>query len=115
MFYDEQKAIEKCEEEPSLIFNLIDEGHLDVVEKVFRKKWSNINTTNEDGNDILSYLLIKGHYDLVEKLMTKKEWNVNNQNNEGNTFAHILATKNYLDVIDIIKKYITINHLHQIL
>ena len=104
MFYDEIQAIEKCEEEPSQIFNLIDEGHLDTVDKIFRKKWATVNITNEHDDDILSYLLINGHYETVLKLMKKKDWNVNHQNKDGNTFAHILVSKRYLDVIDITKE-----------
>lgn len=103
MFYDEKQAIEKCEEEPSQIFNLIDEGHLELVEKILRKKSTNINNTNDKEEDILSYLLKKGHYSLVLKFMNKKDWDVNHQNIDGNTFAHILVTKKYLEVIDIIK------------
>ncbi len=103
MFYDEKKAIEKCEEEPLQIFNLIDEGHLEVVDQILKKKSTNINTVNENDDDILSYLLIKNHYDLVLKYIKRKDWDVNHQNKDGNTFAHILATKNYLEVIEIIK------------
>ena len=32
MFYDETQAINACEEDPSLIFELIKEGHLDLVD-----------------------------------------------------------------------------------
>ncbi len=104
MFYDERQAIEKCEEEPSQIFNLIDEGHLELVDKILRKRNTDINIVNENEDDILSYLLKKNHYDLVLKHMKKKDWNVNHQNKEGDTFAHILVTKKYLEVIDIIKQ-----------
>lgn len=104
MFYDERQAIEKCEEEPSQIFNLIDEGHLELVDKILRKRNTDINTVNENEDDILSYLLKKNHYDLVLKHMKKKDWNVNHQNKDGDTFAHILVTKKYLEVIDIIKQ-----------
>ena len=103
MFYDETKAMEKCEEEPSQIFNLIDEGHLELLEKILRKKWFSVNTINNHGDDIITYLLKKNHFELVEKLMKRKEWNVNNQNVDGNTFAHIAVTKNYLDVMEILK------------
>ena len=96
MFYDERQAIEKCEEEPSQIFNLIDEGYLEIVEKILRKKWATVNLTNENEDDILSYLLKKNHFTLVEKLMKKKDWNVNHQNKDGDTFAHIVVTKKYL-------------------
>ena len=104
MFYDEKQAIEKVEEEPSQIFNLIDEGHLELVDKILRKKSTDINTVNDQEDDILSYLLKKNHYDLVLKHMKKKDWTVNHQNSDGNTFAHILVTKKYLEVIDIIKQ-----------
>lgn len=104
MFYDERQAIEKCEEEPSQIFNLIDEGHMELVDKILRKKSTDINLVNENDEDILSYLLKRNHYDLVLKHMKKKDWNVNHQDNNGNTFAHILVTKKYLDVINIIKQ-----------
>ncbi|MGM9878493.1 MAG: hypothetical protein ACI31R_00460 [Bacilli bacterium] len=104
MFYDERQAIEKCEEEPSQIFNLIDEGHLELVDKILRKRSTDINIVNENEDDILSYLLKKNHYELVLKHMKKKDWNVNHQNKDGDTFAHILVTKKYLEVIDIIKQ-----------
>lgn len=103
MFYDERQAIEKCEEEPSQIFNIIDEGYLEIVEKILRKKWATVNLTNENEDDILSYLLKKNHFTLVEKLMKKKDWNINHQNKDGDTFAHIVVTKKYLDVIEITK------------
>ena len=103
MFYDERQAIEKCEEEPSQIFNLIDEGHLEVVETILRKKWASVNITNDNNDDVLSYLLKKNHFDVALKLMKKKDWNVNHQNNDGDTFAHIVVTKKYLDILDIIK------------
>ena len=104
MFYDEIQAIETCEEDPSQIFNLIDEGHMELVEKVLSKKWASVNVTNENGDDILSYLLKKNYYDLVLANMKKKDWNVNHQNKDGDTFAHILVTKNYLEVRDLTKE-----------
>ena len=104
MFYDEIQAIEKCEEDPSQIFNLIDEGHMELVEKVLSKKWSSINVTNENGDDVISYLLKKNYYNLVLTKKKKKDWDVNHQNKDGDTFAHILVTKNYLDVRDLTKE-----------
>ena len=101
MFYDEIQAIEKCEEEPSQIFNLIDEGHMEIVEKLLNKKSISINTTNANDDDILSYLLRKNYYDIVLTYIKKKEWDVNHQNKDGDTFAHILVTKNYLEVREI--------------
>lgn len=104
MFYDEIQAIEKCEEEPSQIFILIDEGHIELVDKLLRKKKFNINVTNENEDDVLSYLLKKGYYDLVLTHMKRKDWNINHQNKDGESFAHILVRKKYLEVLDITKE-----------
>ena len=38
MFYDEMQAMKACEEEPSLIFELIKEGHFTIVDKLLKKK-----------------------------------------------------------------------------
>ena len=104
MFYDEKRAIEACEEDPLLIFDLINEEHMELVDKIITKKIVDINTTDKDGNDVLSYLLKKGWYEQVLKYMKKKEWNINHQNNEGETFAHILVMKPYLEIMQIIKE-----------
>lgn len=104
MFYDEKSAIEACEENPSNLFELINEGHTELVDEILTKKLISINETNPSGDSVLMYLLRKGSYDLVLKYMKKKEWNVNHQNNEGDTFAHILVTKKYLEVIEIINQ-----------
>ncbi len=104
MFYDETQAIKKCEEDPSLIFNLIDEDHKELVDRILTEKKVDINTTNSDGNDILSYMLKKNWNDLVLKYMKNKKWNINHQNKDGDTFAHILVMKKYLDVMEIIKQ-----------
>ena len=103
MFFDETSTIELCEEDPSKIFNLIDEGHEELTTKLLTKKIVDINTTNEDGNNVVMYMLIKGWYDEVLNFMKSKTWNINHQNNDGDTFAHILVTKKYLDVMGIIK------------
>ena len=102
MFYDEKQAIELCEDDPSLIFNLIDEGHIDLFEKIMDRNNIDINTTNQNEDNIIMYLFKKGKYELVTKLMRKRSWNVNHQNFEGNTLAHLVVTKNYLEVKDII-------------
>ena len=104
MFYDEKNTIESCEDEPSLIFNVITEGHKQVVEKIISKKDYNYNITDENGNNVLQALLNKNWYDLVLKALKNKNIDINNQNNQGNTFAHVLVTRKYLDVMDIIKQ-----------
>lgn len=50
MFYDETQATTACEEEPSLIFELIKEGHLELVDKLIKKKIVSLNTIDQDSN-----------------------------------------------------------------
>ncbi|MBQ7136836.1 MAG: ankyrin repeat domain-containing protein [Bacilli bacterium] len=102
MFYDEAKAIKACEEEPSLIFELIREEHFELVDFLLTKGKVDINICDELGNNVLVRLLKKGQYELVLKHMKNKKWDVNHQNNEGNTFAHILVLYNYVNVLEII-------------
>lgn len=104
MFYNELKAIMACEEDPSLIFELIKEGHMDVVDKVLFKKKVDLNLTDEDGNSIVMRLLKAKQYRLVLKYIKKENWNVNHQNKVGDTFSHILCTMDYKYVMDIIKE-----------
>ncbi len=104
MFYDESQAIKACEEEPSLIFELIREEHFDLVDLLLTKHKVDINICDETGNNILVRLLKKGQYDLVLKHMKNKKWDVNHQNNEGDTFAHILVLYNYVNVLEIINQ-----------
>ena len=69
MFYDEERAIMACEEEPSLVFDLIREEHFETVDKLLSKHKIDINVCDENGNDILVRLLKKGQYELVLKHM----------------------------------------------
>ncbi len=104
MFYDENQAIKACEEEPSLVFELIKEEYMEVVDKVLSKKNFDINITDADNNDVLSKLLKTKHYDLVLKYMKNKNWDINHQNNDGDAFAHLLVTINYVYVKEIISE-----------
>lgn len=104
MFYDEAKAIEAVQKDPSLVFELIREGHTDLVDKVLKKKIVDINTCDDAGNSILVRLLKHGDYELVLHHMGNKDWNVNHQNLAGNTFAHFLVSINYVNVVEIIAK-----------
>ena len=103
MFKDEIKTIKACEEEPSLIFDLIKKGKSDLVDKVLSSSKVSVNTTDDAGNDVITRLLKANEYDLVLKYMKKSEWDYNHQNFDGNTFAHYLVSINYVDVVDIIK------------
>lgn len=104
MFYDETQATLACEEEPSLIFELIKEGHLELADKLLKKKKVSLSTIDQDGNTVLMRLLKSKKYDIVEKYMNDLESDINHQNKDGNTFAHLLATKDYLHTANIIKK-----------
>ena len=80
MFYNETKAIELVEEAPSLVFELIKEGHIDFVDMLLRKKIVDINICDDSGNNILVRLLKAGAYDVVLRHMANKDWDVNHQN-----------------------------------
>lgn len=104
MFYAEEQAIIACEEEPSLIFELMKEGHFALVNKILKQKRVSIAEVDEDGNTVLMKLLRLRQYEIVLKYMNQSDFEVNHQNKEGNTFAHILATKDYLKVAPLLKK-----------
>ncbi len=103
MFYNELKAIMACEDDPSLIFQLIKEGHMDVVDKVLFKKKVDLNIVDEEGNSVLMRLLKAKQFSMVLKYMKKENWDINHQNIDGDTFAHILSTIDYKYIIEIIK------------
>ena len=104
MFYDEEQAVKACEEEPSLIFELMKEGHMQLVDLKKKKKKVSLKTIDQDGNTVLMKLLKMKQYDLVEKYINDLDSDINHQNNDGNTFAHLLATKDYVHTANIIKK-----------
>lgn len=104
MFYAEEQALLACEEDPSLIFELMKEGHFYLVDSLLSKKKVSVAETDEAGNTVLMKLLKLHQYDLVLKYINYDKEIVNHQNNEGNTLLHILATRNYMKVAPIIKK-----------
>ena len=104
MFYAEEQAILACEEDPSLIFELMKEGHFYLVDNLLKKKKVSVATLDNDGNNVLMKLAKLHQYELVFKYLSKDEDIINHQNNEGNTLLHILATRNYMKVAPIIKK-----------
>ena len=103
MFYDEQKTMIACGDEPSLIFEVIKEGHYELVDTMLTKKIVDINTCDESGNNVLMRLLKKGQYDIVLRHIKDKNLDINHQNYDGDTFAHLLASINYVHVLEIIK------------
>ena len=104
MFYDVEKAIDACDEDPSLVFEAIKCNYRDVYEKVLEKENFNLNLQDEDGNNILMRLLKNKDYDIISKYVDKEEFNINHQNNDGNTFMHLLVTHNYVDIKEIFEK-----------
>ena len=104
MFYDEDQATKACEEEPSLVFELIKEGHMDLVDKLLKSKIVSLNEVDEDNNTVLMKLLKVKQYDLVEKYINNSDYDINHQNKDGNTLIHLLSSKDYLHIASIIKK-----------
>lgn len=104
MFYDVSQAMDACESEPSLLFEVIKKDYREVVEKVINKDNYDFNLCDSDGNNVLMRLLKAKYYDLVLKYMDSPNFDINHQNNDGDTFAHILVMINYVEVKDIINK-----------
>ena len=104
MFYDEAQALKACEEEPSLIFRLMKEGHFQIVEELLDKKLVPLTTEDEQKNTVLMQLIRYKKYELVYKYMKRQDFSVNHQNSDGNTFAHFLVTQDYVHVAKIIKE-----------
>ena len=89
---------------PEYTFELIKEGKLDIVDKLLKEDKIDINLCDNNGNNILVWLLRVKAYDLVLEHMSNPKWDVNNQNKDGNTFAHFLVKINYVDIMDILLK-----------
>ena len=104
MFYDETKTINACDNDPSLIFELLKEEHMELLDKIISRKNFDINVCDIDGNNILMKLLKKGQFDLVLKHIKNKRVDINHQNNEGNTLAHILLSLKNIRVVDVYKE-----------
>ncbi len=103
MFYDETQALKACEEDPSLIFQLMKEGHFQLVDQFLKMKVVPLSITDEQENTILMQLLRYKKYEMVLKYMNRKEIDINHQNSDGNTFAHLLLNQNDLAITKIIQ------------
>lgn len=104
MFYDIDKAIDACEEDPSLVFIAIKNNYRDVYEKVLEKENFNFNLEDMDGNNVLMKLLRNKDYDLISKYISNSVININHQNNNGDTLMHLLVGHNYVDIKEIFEK-----------
>ena len=103
MFYDEKQALKACEEEPSLIFELIKEGYYHLVDELISKNKVDINTVDVAGNDVVARLLKAKQYDLVLKFIRKRSWNLNHQNLDGNTIGHLLVKDTSVSALKILE------------
>ncbi len=104
MFYDLDKAIEACDEEPSLVFEAIKCNYRDVYEKVLEKENFDFNIVDLDGNNVLMKLLKNRDYDLIDKYISNGMISINHQNNNGDTIMHLLVQHNYVDIKEIFEK-----------
>lgn len=103
MFYDEKQALRACEEEPSLIFELIKEGYYHLVDELISKNKVDINTVDVAGNDVVARLLKAKQYDLVLKFIRKRSWNANHQNSDGNTLGHLLVKDTAVSALKVLE------------
>ena len=101
MFYSINQAESLCDADPSLIFSLIKENDIEVVNKIISKEDFDFNIDDSDDNNVIMYLLKNKQYDLVLKYISKVD--INHQNNDGDTLAHILVGINYVNVKEIIE------------
>ena len=104
MFYDIDKAIDACEEDPSLVFIAIKNNYRDVYEKVIEKENFNFNLVDLDGNNVLMRLLKNKDYDLISKYISNPRVSINHQNGNGDTFMHLLVSHIYVDIKEIFEK-----------
>ena len=103
MFYDEKQALRACEEEPSLIFELIKGGYYHLVDELISNNKVDINTVDFAGNDVVARLLKAKQYDLVLKFIRKRSWNLNHQNLDGNTIGHLLVKDTSVSALKILE------------
>ena len=101
MFYSVEQVESLCDSDPSLIFSLIKDGEWEVIERILDKDKIDLNTLDNNNNNVVMNLLKNKKYDLVLKYIDKV--NINHQNNDGDTIMHMLASINYIDVKDIIE------------
>ena len=104
MFYDIEKAIFACVDNPFLVFEAIKNDYRDVYERVIENEKFDFNIVNEEGNNVLMCLLKNKDYDLVKMYIEREDISINHQNYNGDTLMHLLVTMNYIDVKEILEK-----------
>ena len=105
MFYDVNQACSKTLEDPLLIFTMIEEGYLEVIQNVIDE--IDLNLCDQDGNNVLMSLFKNKFYDLTLKYINRIDVDINHQNNDGNTIAHLVVSVNYVEVKDIINELLS--------
>jgi len=106
MFYDEKQALKACEEDPSLIFDLIKEGYFSLVDELISKNKVDVNITDHALNDVIARLVKAKQYDLVLKFMRKRNWNPNHQNLDGNTMGHLLVKDSSIPALKVLEQLV---------
>ena len=102
MFYSVMQAESLCDSDPSLVFSLIKENDVEVLNRIISKDGFDFTICDLDGNNIIMCLLKNKQYDLVLKYVGKVD--INHQNKDGDTLAHILVGLNYVSVKEILEK-----------
>ena len=102
MFYSVMQAESLCDSDPSLVFSLIKENDVEVLNRIISRDDFDFTICDEDGNNIVMCLLKNKQYDLVLKYVDKVD--INHQNKDGDTLAHILVGLNYVSVKEILEK-----------
>lgn len=104
MLNNEQKMMDACKDDPSVIFKIIKNGYFNVVERLIEENMIDVNLEDVVGNDVITRLLKAKQYDLVVQLMKKRNWDVNHKNKDGETFGHILADDNSLCAVKVVEQ-----------
>ena len=60
-------------------------GHLDIVDSLLKKKGIDVNLQNVNGYTALMLATQRGHLDVVNRLLEENVIDVNIQDNDGNT------------------------------
>ena len=102
MFYSVMQAESLCDSDPSLVFSLIKENDVEVLNRIISKDDFDFTICDEDGNNIVMCLLKNKQYDLVLKYMDKVD--INNQDKNVDTFLHILVCLKYEKIKEILEK-----------
>ena len=106
MFYDINRSIEDCINNPDLLFEAIKMNYREVYEKVLESENFDFNILDKNNENVLMRLLRNKDFDLVKKYIMNENILINHQNNDGDTIMHLLVTYDYASVKEIIENII---------